>query len=146
MTPTRKRRLIGVSIALAGLAAAAGLVVWALGENMSYFASPSDLAAEPVPPGRAVRLGGLVEPGSVVRSEDGLEVRFVVTDGLNDVTVHFDDILPDLFREGQGVIAPGAFDASGTYRADSVLAKHDENYMSPEVAEALERAGHPLPS
>ena len=145
MTPTRKRRLLGVLVILLGVGAAGALVVWSLGQNMLYFVSPSDVAEQQIPPGRSIRLGGLVAPGSVQRAPEGLAVNFVVTDGRESVTVFFDDILPDLFREGQGVIARGAFDDRGRFEADEVLAKHDENYMPPEVAEALEKAGHPLP-
>ena len=145
MTPTRRRRLLGVLVILLGVGAASALVIWSLNQNMLYFVSPSDVAAQDIPPGRSIRLGGLVQPGSVERAPEGLEVRFVVTDGRESVNVVFDDILPDLFREGQGVIARGAFDSDGRFEAEEVLAKHDENYMPPEVAEALEKAGHPGP-
>ena len=122
MTPTRKRRLIAVVLILAGV--------------------PSDLVNQPIPPGRQFRLGGLVKHGTVNRVEGGLTTQFVVTDGPEEVTVEYVGILPDLFREGQGVIARGALDDNGVFAASEVLAKHDENYMPPEVADALEQSGH----
>lgn len=142
MTPTRKRRLIAVLLILAGVGIASTIAFYSLQQNMLYFQSPSDLALQPIPPGRQFRLGGLVKPGTVTREGDGLATRFVVTDGPREVTVEYVGILPDLFREGQGVIARGALDDSGLFAATEVLAKHDENYMPPEVAEALEEAGH----
>lgn len=142
MTPTRKRRLIALLLILAGVGVASTVAFYSLQENLLYFQSPSDLAMQPIPPGRQFRLGGLVKPGSVSRAQDGLGTRFVVTDGPKDVTVEYVGILPDLFREGQGVIARGALDQSGLFAASEVLAKHDENYMPPEVAEALEESGH----
>ena len=142
MTPTRKRRLIALLLILAGVGVASTVAFYSLQENLLYFQSPSDLAMQPIPPGRQFRLGGLVKPGSVSRAQDGLGTRFVVTDGPKDVTVEYVGILPDLFREGQGVIARGALDNSGLFAASEVLAKHDENYMPPEVADALEESGH----
>ncbi|HET6593559.1 MAG TPA: cytochrome c maturation protein CcmE [Xanthomonadales bacterium] len=142
MTPTRKRRLIALLLIMAGVGVASTVAFYSLQENLLYFQSPSDLAMQPIPPGRQFRLGGLVKPGSVSRAQDGLGTRFVVTDGPKDVTVEFVGILPDLFREGQGVIARGALDQSGLFAATEVLAKHDENYMPPEVAEALRESGH----
>lgn len=142
MTPTRKRRLIAVLIILAGVGTAAVVASRALKQNLLYFQSPSELALQPIPPGRQFRLGGLVKPGSVQRDEGGLSTRFVVTDGPKDIDVVYVGILPDLFREGQGVIARGALNDSGIFEASEVLAKHDENYMPPEVASALEEAGH----
>ena len=122
------------------------MAFYSLQENLLYFQSPSDLAMQPIPPGRQFRLGGLVKPGTVERAQDGLATRFVVTDGPQEVTVEYVGILPDLFREGQGVIARGALDNGGLFEASEVLAKHDENYMPPEVADALEQSGHVLPS
>ena len=142
MTPTRKRRLIALLLILAGVGVASTVAFYSLQENMLYFQSPSDLSMQPIPPGRQFRLGGLVKPGTVTRAQDGLATRFVVTDGPKDVTVEYVGILPDLFREGQGVIARGALDGSGLFAASEVLAKHDENYMPPEVADALEKSGH----
>ena len=142
MTPTRKRRLIAVLLILAGVSIAATIAFYSLQQNLLYFQSPSDLAQQPIPPGRQFRLGGLVKPGTVNRVEDGLATRFVVTDGPKDITVEYVGILPDLFREGQGVIARGALGDDGVFAATEVLAKHDENYMPPEVADALEATGH----
>ena len=144
MRPARKRRLIAVLVILVGVGLTSAITIWSLNQNMLYFMSPSDLAAQPMPEGRSFRLGGLVRQGSVTRAVDGLGVEFVVTDGLESVTVYFDGILPDLFREGQGVIARGAFGSERDFIASEVLAKHDENYMPPEVAEALRDAGHPV--
>jgi cytochrome c-type biogenesis protein CcmE len=142
VTPTRKRRLIAVLLILAGVGIASTVAFYSLQQNMLYFQSPTDLALQPIPPGRQFRLGGLVKPGTVSRAGDGLATRFVVTDGPKEITVEYVGILPDLFREGQGVIARGALDDSGLFEASEVLAKHDENYMPPEVAEALEQSGH----
>ena len=142
MTPTRKRRLIAVLLILAGVGIAATIAFYSLQQNLLYFQSPSDLAMQPIPAGRQFRLGGLVKPGTVERVEDSLATRFVVTDGPEEVTVEYVGILPDLFREGQGVIARGELNDSGVFAASEVLAKHDENYMPPEVADALEKSGH----
>jgi cytochrome c-type biogenesis protein CcmE len=140
MTPKKQRRM---AFALAVLVAAAGcaaLVIFALKDNVLFFYSPSDLAHHPVPPGREFHIGGLVKMGSVVRGQ-GLEVRFAVTDGANSVPVIYRGELPDLFREGQGVVAEGARESDGTFVASQVLAKHDERYMPREVVDALKRAG-----
>jgi cytochrome c-type biogenesis protein CcmE len=146
VTPTRKRRLIALTLILAGVGVASTVAFYSLQENLLYFQSPSDLAMQPIPPGRQFRLGGLVKPGSVTRTGGGLGTRFVVTDGPKEVEVEYVGILPDLFREGQGVIARGALDGNGLFAASEVLAKHDENYMPPEVAQALEESGHTVPS
>lgn len=143
MTPTRKRRLAMVSVLIVGVGIAGALSLWALNQNLMYFMSPMDVHAEAVPEGRVFRLGGLVADDSVIRETDGLSVRFVVTDGREQVPVVYTGILPDLFREGQGVIAHGSLDGEGVFRAHEVLARHDEEYMPPEVARAIERAGHP---
>lgn len=144
MSPKKQRRLaFGIALILAGVCGA-GLITFALRDNISIFYSPTDLVETPVPPGRAIRIGGLVEAGSVVH-EAGLAVRFVVTDGRNALPVRYSGVLPDLFREGQGVIALGEQDGGGVFQAREVLARHDETYMPPEVAEALERAGHVEP-
>lgn len=142
MTPTRKRRLIAVILILAGVGISATIASYSLRENLLYFQSPSDLAEQAIPPGRQFRLGGLVKPGTVERVEGTLATRFVVTDGPKDIPVEYVGILPDLFREGQGVIARGALNDGGLFEASEVLAKHDENYMPPEVADALEKSGH----
>ena len=146
MTPTRKRRLIAVLLILAGVGIASTIAFYSLQQNLLYFQSPSDLAMQPIPPGRQFRLGGLVKPGTVDRVGDTMATRFVVTDGPQDVTVEYVGILPDLFREGQGVIARGTLDEAGVFEATEVLAKHDENYMPPEVADALEASGHMMRS
>ena len=144
MTPTRKRRLIAVLLILAGVGIASAIAFYSLQQNLLYFQSPSELALQPMPPGRQFRLGGLVKPGTVTRQGEGLATRFVVTDGPKEVMVEYVGILPDLFREGQGVIARGSLDEAGLFAASEVLAKHDENYMPPEVADALEASGHVL--
>jgi len=141
MHPKRKRRLIGALVILAGVAVASAITFYSLRQNMLFFVSPSDIEAQNLPTGREFRLGGLVSPGSVKRAEDGLKVQFEVTDGVDSVVVNYDGILPDLFREGQGVIARGELESSELFVAREVLAKHDENYMPPEVADALKEKG-----
>jgi len=139
---TRKQRrlaLIGISLAVLGLAAA--LVLSALKESIVFFNSPTDVVERRVAPGTRIRLGGLVKPGSLTRG-DNLLIRFEVTDGNREITVAYQGGVPDLFREGQGVVAEGALDSEGTFRADTILAKHDEKYMPREVADALKRQGH----
>jgi cytochrome c-type biogenesis protein CcmE len=132
-----------VLLILAGISIAGGIAFWSLQQNLLYFQSPSEVAGLNMPEGRQFRLGGLVETGSTQRDPAGLIVHFTVTDGLKSIPVSYEGILPDLFREGQGVIARGELDSAGRFHATEVLAKHDENYMPPEVAEALEKAGHP---
>ena len=131
--------MIFVGLLVAGVAAATGLVIAAMGENMLYFYSPSQIRAGEAPSGPSIRVGGLVVEGSVRRGQ-GLEVSFSLTDGAATVDVSYAGILPDLFREGQGIVASGALESGGRLRAEEVLAKHDENYMPPEVAEAMEMA------
>ncbi|MFL5107761.1 MAG: cytochrome c maturation protein CcmE [Xanthobacteraceae bacterium] len=139
---TRKqRRLALIGSGLAVLALAAALVLSALKDSIVFFNSPTDVVEKNVQPGARIRLGGLVQPGSLVRG-DNLSVRFEVTDGNRAVPVAYTGILPDLFREGQGVVAEGALDSAGLFRADTVLAKHDETYMPKEVADALKKQGH----
>lgn len=121
-----------------GLAAAVGLALSAFSENILYFYQPSEIAAGQVPVDTRFRIGGLVEDGSVQRNRDDLIVRFTLADCDASVPVRFKGTLPDLFREGQGIVAYGALDGSGRFVADEVLAKHDENYMSPDVAEAMQ--------
>ena len=142
MTPTRKRRLIGVLVIIVGVGSAAVVAMKSLNENMLFFVSPTDVNEQAMPAGKRFRLGGLVAGGSVSRADDSLAVTFDVTDGAATVPVRYDGILPDLFREGQGIIAIGALSTQGHFEAAEVLAKHDENYMPPEVADALEKAGH----
>ncbi len=135
----KKRRLMLVGLGMLLLATATALVLTAFQDNLVFFYSPTDVQEKGVDPGRRFRLGGLVEEGSVVK--DGATVRFAVTDLNASVAVSFTGILPDLFREGQGVVAEGAIQADGTFKAAEVLAKHDENYMPPEVADALKKSG-----
>lgn len=146
MTPTRKRRLFAVLFVLLGVGTATGLLVYALSDNALFFYTPSKIAEEGITSGSRFRLGGLVEPGSLEREKEGLGLRFVVTDNQMQQTVFYEGILPDLFREGQGVIASGTLREDGLFEANQVLAKHDENYMPPEVAAALKEAGHPIPT
>jgi cytochrome c-type biogenesis protein CcmE len=145
MTPTRKRRLIAVLVIISGVGIAAVVAIKSLNENMLFFVSPTDVKEQSLPAGKRFRLGGLVAGGSVSRASEGLAVTFVVTDGPASVDVQYDGILPDLFREGQGIIAIGELRPDGHFEAAEVLAKHDENYMPPEVADALEKAGHTEP-
>ncbi len=138
---TRKQRrgiLIGAGVAILSLAAI--LVMFAFRSSIVFFHTPSDIATSKVPAGQRIRLGGLVEKGSVVRGQ-GTHVKFAVTDTLKTIPVSFSGILPDLFREGQGVVAEGRIEPDGHFAADSVLAKHDETYMPPEVAKALKEKG-----
>ncbi len=139
---TRKqRRMTFLGGGLAILGVAVGLVLFALEDTIVFFYSPTDIAEKNIAPGQRFRLGGLVEDGSVVRGEGKL-VYFSVTDQNAVLKVKFDGILPDLFREGQGVVTEGKLDTSGVFAADSVLAKHDETYMPPEVADALKKQGN----
>ena len=138
---TRKqRRLVLIGAAGSTLALAAALVLMAFQESIVFFNTPSDLAARELTPQQRIRLGGLVAEGSVVRGQ-GTEVSFAITDQNATVTVLYEGILPDLFREGQGVVAEGILDTEGVFMADTVLAKHDENYMPREVADALREQG-----
>ena len=138
---TRKQRrgwMIGASVAVLGLAAI--LVLFALRDKIVFFYTPSDVAEKNIPTGQRFRLGGLVKEGTIQRGS-GTAVSFDVTDTLKDISVEYDGILPDLFREGQGVVAEGMLNTSGIFRAETVLAKHDENYMPPEVAASLKEKG-----
>ncbi len=138
---TRKqRRLVLIGSALAVLGLAVGLVLVALKDSVVFFNSPTDVVEKHVAPGARFRLGGLVKTGSIVRG-DNLRVRFEVTDGKSSIPVAYQGLLPDLFREGQGVVTEGMLDTAGTFKADSVLAKHDEKYMPKEVADALKKQG-----
>ena len=136
----RHKRLSFVILGLVGISVTAVLIFNVFQQNMVFFHSPSDVFADKAPKGKDFRLGGLVEEGSLKREDDGLTVHFVVTDRAQNIPVTFTGILPDLFKEGQGVVAQGKLDGGGTFQAKEVLAKHDENYMSPEVADALEKA------
>ena len=125
---------------VAALAVAAALVLSAFRQNLVFFFTPSQIAANEAPQGRAFRVGGLVESGSVRRQPDGVTVRFVITDTARSIPVVYRGLLPDLFREGKGVVTQGKLAADGVFYASEVLAKHDENYMPPEAAEALKKA------
>lgn len=140
MTPKRTQRLLLVAGLMAGIGTAATLASLAFRENMLFFFAPAQVRAGDAPVGRNFRLGGLVADGSVKRANDGLTVHFVVTDGAAAVPVSYTGLLPDLFREGQGVVALGRLETDGSFTAEEVLAKHDEKYMPPEVAEALKTA------
>jgi cytochrome c-type biogenesis protein CcmE len=140
----RTKRAVAIAGGVATLGVAAALVLYALNANLAFFFTPSQVAGNEAPRDRAFRIGGLVEAGSVVREKDALTVRFRVTDTAKTIPVVYTGILPDLFREGKGVVAQGRLEAGGTFRASEVLAKHDENYMPPEAAEALKKAGHPI--
>ncbi len=140
MTPKRKRLWLVVG-SLAVLGFAATLVLTALNDNIVFFYSPTQIAEKQIPPERRFRMGGLVEAGSVKKSADGQETRFRVTDTNKTVDVVYRGLLPDLFREGQGVVAEGTLGADGVFVAREILAKHDENYMPPEVAKALKDSG-----
>jgi cytochrome c-type biogenesis protein CcmE len=136
----RQKRLVFVGLAIVGVGAASALALSALNSNISYFFSPSQVMASEAPAEHVFRLGGLVTPGTVARQEDGLTVKFDVTDNAETVTVAYTGILPDLFSEGQGVVTKGRLGADGVFYAEEVLAKHDEEYMPPEVASTLQTA------
>ena len=141
MNPVRKKRLLIVLAILAGVGIAVGLALSALQQNINLFYTPTQIAAGEAPQGTRIRAGGMVKKGSLERSADSLDVRFVVTDFAKEVTIHYRGILPDLFREGQGIVALGKLDGAGVLVADEVLAKHDEKYMPPEVTKALKDSG-----
>lgn len=139
MTPRRKRLAMVVGgVAVLGIGAA--LILNAFNSNLVFFYSPTQIAANEAPMGRSFRIGGMVEEGSVKREADGVSVRFIVTDTAKTVPVVYKGILPDLFKEGKGVVAQGKLEADGVFHASEVLAKHDENYMPPEAADAVEKA------
>ncbi|HTV36955.1 MAG TPA: cytochrome c maturation protein CcmE [Xanthobacteraceae bacterium] len=139
---TRKqRRLVLIGGSLTVLAVAVALMLNAFSDSIVFFNSPSDVMERHVEPGTRIRLGGLVKTGSLVRA-DGLRIRFEVTDGKNEIPVTYHGVVPDLFREGQGVVAEGELDSSGTFVADTILAKHDATYMPKEVVDALKKSGH----
>ena len=139
---TRKqRRLVLIGAGVGVLAVAVALMLNAFRDSIVFFNSPSDVAEKHIAAGTRIRLGGMVKTGSLVRSGD-LKVRFAVTDGARDLDVAYQGVLPDLFREGQGVVAEGTLDGGGVFNADTILAKHDESYMPKEVAAALKKSGH----
>ena len=140
----RTRRAVWIVGGLAALGIASALVLNAFQSNLVFFLTPTQVAANEAPRDRAFRIGGLVEAGSLVREKDALTVRFKVTDTAKTIPVVYTGILPDLFREGKGVVAQGRMGSDGTFRASEVLAKHDENYMPPEAAHALKQAGHEI--
>ncbi len=140
MTPIRKKRLILIGLMVAGIAVATTFALNAFNDNLMFFFSPTEGVAGEAPKGHPFRIGGLVTDISVKRQEDGLTVRFNLTDNQEDVVIQYTGILPDLFREGQGIVAMGQLRDDGVFVASEVLAKHDENYMPPEVASALKTA------
>ena len=139
MKPRHKRFAL-ILVALAALSAATSLVLNAFQSNLVFFLSPSEVLANKAPLDKSFRIGGMVEQGSLKRSMDGLTVEFLVTDTVKTVPVRYTGILPDLFKEGKGVVAQGKLGAEGVFNADQVLAKHDENYMPPDAAHAIEQA------
>ena len=139
----RHKRLAAVAAGIVALGIASALVLSAFQKNLVFFFTPTQVAANEAPTGRTFRVGGLVEAGSVKRAGDGVTVHFVVTDTAKSLPVVYKGILPDLFREGKGVVTQGRLSPDGVFVANEVLAKHDENYMPPEAAEALKKAGHP---
>ncbi|WP_404471498.1 cytochrome c maturation protein CcmE [Vreelandella venusta] len=142
MTPKRKQKLFVILGLVSLTAIAVGLTLYALRANINLFFSPVQIAQGNAPIERQIRAGGMVKEGSVSRDRESLNVEFTVTDYVDDLDVYYSGILPDLFREGQGVVVVGELQADGRFRADQVLARHDENYMPPEVAQALEEAGY----
>ena len=142
---SRSKRLIAIACGLAALGVATALVLNAFNSNLVFFFSPTQVAAKEAPLGRSFRVGGLVEMGSITREPKGLTTRFVVTDLAKTIPVTYTGLLPDLFKEGKGVVAQGKLGADGIFKADQVLAKHDENYMPPEAAEALKNAAAGAP-
>ncbi|MGE4657903.1 MAG: cytochrome c maturation protein CcmE [Gammaproteobacteria bacterium] len=141
MTPTRRQRVILISLVVSGVAISAGLALKAFQENLLYFFSPTQVEAGEAPESRNFRLGGMVVLGSVTRDTGSMTVNFVVTDYAHSIPVQYTGVLPDLFGEGQGVVVRGQLHEGNVFFGEEVLAKHDENYMSPEVAEALAQSG-----
>jgi cytochrome c-type biogenesis protein CcmE len=141
---SRHKRIAWIALGLAIIGIAVGLVLKAFQSNLVFFFTPTQVAANEAPQGKSFRIGGLVTQGSVIRDKDGLTVKFDVTDTAKTIPVAYIGILPDLFKEGKGVVAQGKLGPDGVFRATEVLAKHDENYMPPEAAEALKKAGYPI--
>jgi cytochrome c-type biogenesis protein CcmE len=141
MKPHRRKRLGIILFIATGLSVAIGLTLYALSQNIDLFYTPTQVAQGEVAAGQRIRIGGMVREGSVVSADDSLAVEFVATDYVHDVPIFHEGILPDLFREGQGIVVEGSLDPAGVFQASRVLAKHDENYMSPEVKAALDAAG-----
>ena len=144
MSP-RKKRILMVCAILVGISISVILILTAFEKNLMYFYSPTEIINGDAPKTRSFRIGGLVVTDSVIRNSDDLKVSFILTDTINEVKVIYEGILPDLFREGQGIVANGKLQSDNIFIAEQVLAKHDENYMPPEVAEALEAAGAQMP-
>lgn len=142
LTPKRKKTLIILILIVVGVGVAVGLSLYALRQNINLFYTPSQLVRHEAPEGRRIQVGGLVVKGTLKRSPDSLSVRFTISDLKNQIDVVYTGILPDLFREGQGIVANGRME-NGVVVADEVLAKHDEKYMPPQVKQAIEDAGHP---
>ncbi len=145
MTPARKKRLSLIILMVAGIAVGVGFALKALNENIMFFFSPADIQAGKAPANKDFRVGGLVVEGTVKRPGEGLTVEFNLTDNDSVVKVKYTGILPDLFREGQGIIANGRLNDNGEFIASEVLAKHDENYMPPEVMDAMKKSGQKMP-
>ena len=141
MSPKQKQRLIMVSLLLLGISAGVSLVLLALNENINLFFTPTQVASGEAPVGQRFRIGGMVSEGSVKKIDGNLKVRFQLNDSASETEIEYEGILPDLFREGQGIVAEGMLNEAGLFIADRVLAKHDENYMPPEVKHALEQSG-----
>lgn len=137
----RQKRFVFIAVAVAGVAVAVGLVLYALRGNVNLYFTPTQVFNNEVPQGRSFRIGGLVEEGSIKREKDGLTTSFVITDTHKKIPATYTGILPDLFKEGKGVVAQGKMEPDGVLHAEEVLAKHDENYMPPEAADALKKAG-----
>lgn len=140
----KRQRLILAGVAAAVLALAGTVGAIALQDTAAYFKAPGDFVTDPPAAGQTIRLGGLVKDGSIRRSPDGLTMYFVVADNRAELPVRYTGLVPDLFREGQGVVATGVLAANGEFEARELLAKHDENYMPPEVAKAMKKGGHPM--
>ncbi len=141
MTP-RRQRMLAVGLAVTGLAIATALSLTAFRENMMFYIELDQVVAGNVPDKRTYRVGGMVKEGTIERESGSMDVEFTITDYQNSLGVRYNGVLPDLFREGQGVIAHGRLGDDGVFQADKILAKHDENYMPPEVADSLKRSGH----
>lgn len=141
MNPKRKQKLMLIGLMVGGLSLAIGLTLYALSSNINLFYAPTQIVAGEAPEGAEIRAGGMVVEGSVERDTQSMKVRFAVTDYNQEIWINYEKILPDLFREGQGVVAVGRLNDQGELMASQVLARHDENYMPPEVAEALKLAG-----
>ncbi|MBU6955015.1 MULTISPECIES: cytochrome c maturation protein CcmE [unclassified Hahella] len=146
MNPKRKQRLIIVSFLVIGVSATVGLIMTALSNNVNHFYNPTEVVQGAAPIDKSIRVGGMVVDGSVNRDGKSLAVAFTVTDYNNNVNVKYTGILPDLFREGQGIVATGKLDAQGVFQAEEVLAKHDEKYMPPQVQRALDKAQDAAPA